>query len=96
MHCFVTGATGFIGFIGVIGKRLVKTLLARRGSTVSFLLRPESDGKVAGRLEYRGLSGAAASKRALPVFGDLRACEQILHTRSCTPNGADRRCKCSP
>ena len=67
MHYFVTGATGFIG------KRLVKTLLARRGSTVSFLLRPESEGKVAGLLEYWGLSGASGKKRALPVFGDLTA-----------------------
>ena len=67
MHYFVTGATGFIG------KRLVKTLLARRGTTVSFLLRPESEGKVAALLDYWGLSGAAAAKRALPVFGDLTA-----------------------
>ena len=29
-------------------------------------------------------------------FDELRACEQLLHTRSCTPNGAARRCKCSP
>jgi thioester reductase-like protein len=36
MQYFVTGATGFIG------KRLVKTLLQRRGATVYFLLRPES------------------------------------------------------
>ena len=67
MHYFVTGATGFIG------KRLVKTLLARRGSTVSFLLRPESEGKFAALLDYWGLSGAAAKRRALPVFGDLTA-----------------------
>ncbi len=64
MHYFVTGATGFIG------KRLVKTLLARRGASVTFLLRRESEGKVAGLLDYWGLSGAAR-KRALPVFGDL-------------------------
>ena len=64
MHYFVTGATGFIG------KRLVKTLLARRGASVSFLLRRESEGKVADLLEYWGLSGVAR-KRALPVFGDL-------------------------
>ncbi|MEO8058323.1 MAG: SDR family oxidoreductase [Burkholderiales bacterium] len=63
MHYFVTGATGFIG------KRLVKTLLARRGATVFFLLRPESEGKVAGLLEYWGVSKA----RAVPVFGDLTA-----------------------
>ena len=41
MHYFVTGASGFIG------KRLVKALLARRGTTVSFLVRPGSDSKVA-------------------------------------------------
>ena len=40
MHYFVTGATGFIG------KRLVKTLLARRGATVFFLVRPGSEGKM--------------------------------------------------
>ena len=67
MHYFVTGATGFIG------KRLVKTLLARRDATVYFLLRPESEGKVAGLLEYWGLSGASSKARAVPVFGDLTA-----------------------
>jgi NAD(P)-dependent dehydrogenase (short-subunit alcohol dehydrogenase family) len=61
MQYFVTGATGFIG------KRLVKALLARRGSTVHFLLRPESEAKVAGLLEYWGTTKA----RAVPVFGDL-------------------------
>ncbi len=66
MHYFVTGATGFIG------KRLVKTLLARRGTTVSFLLRAGSEGKVADLLEYWGLNGSAKS-RAIPVAGDLTA-----------------------
>ncbi len=61
MHYFVTGATGFIG------KRLVKTLLARRGSVVHFLLRPESEGKVAALLDYWGV----AKTRAIPVYGDL-------------------------
>jgi NAD(P)-dependent dehydrogenase (short-subunit alcohol dehydrogenase family) len=61
MQYFVTGATGFIG------KRLVKALLARRGATVFFLLRPESEGKVTGLLEYWGTTKA----RAIPVFGDL-------------------------
>ena len=41
MHYFVTGATGFIG------KRLVKKLLARKGSVVYFLLRKESEAKLA-------------------------------------------------
>ena len=63
MQYFVTGATGFIG------KRLVKTLLARRGAVVHFLLRPESEAKVAGLLEYWGVSKA----RAIPVYGDLTA-----------------------
>ena len=61
MHYFVTGATGFIG------KRLVKTLLARRGATVHFLLRPESEGKVEALLEYWGVTRA----KAIPVHGDL-------------------------
>ena len=61
MQYFVTGATGFIG------KRLVKTLLQRRGATVYFLLRPESEGKVAALLDYWGVSKA----RAVAVYGDL-------------------------
>jgi NAD(P)-dependent dehydrogenase (short-subunit alcohol dehydrogenase family) len=61
MHYFVTGATGFIG------KRLVQKLLARRGSTVSFLVRPGSEGKVAGLLADWGVS----AKRAMAVAGDL-------------------------
>jgi NAD(P)-dependent dehydrogenase (short-subunit alcohol dehydrogenase family) len=61
MQYFVTGATGFIG------KRLVKKLLARRGSTVYFLIRPGSEGKVAGLLEDWGVSKA----RAIAVTGDL-------------------------
>ena len=66
MQYFVTGATGFIG------KRLVRKLLERKGSVVHFLIRPESEGKVAGLREYWGLKGSAAS-RAVPVFGDLTA-----------------------
>ncbi|UJW79848.1 SDR family oxidoreductase [Hydrogenophaga sp. SL48] len=63
MHYFVTGATGFIG------KRLVKKLLERKGSVVHFLLRQESEAKVAALREYWGVSAA----RAVPVFGDLTA-----------------------
>jgi NAD(P)-dependent dehydrogenase (short-subunit alcohol dehydrogenase family) len=61
MQYFVTGATGFIG------KRLVKALLARKGAVVYFLLRPESESKVAALLEYWGVGNS----RAVPVFGDL-------------------------
>ena len=61
MQYFVTGATGFIG------KRLVKSLLARKGATVYFLLRKESERKVPELLEYWGVTKA----RAIPVFGDL-------------------------
>ena len=61
MQYFVTGASGFIG------KRLVKALLARRGATVYFLLRPGSEAKVPDLLAYWG----AAKGRAVPVLGDL-------------------------
>jgi NAD(P)-dependent dehydrogenase (short-subunit alcohol dehydrogenase family) len=61
MHYFVTGATGFIG------KRLVKKLLERKGSVVHFLIRRESEDKVAALREWWGATPA----RAVPVFGDL-------------------------
>ncbi len=61
MQYFVTGATGFIG------KRLVRKLLQRKGAVVHFLIRRESEGKVAALREYWGVGPA----RALPVFGDL-------------------------
>ena len=63
MQYFITGATGFIG------KRLVKKLLERKGSVVHFLIRKESESKVAGLREYWGASAA----RAVPVYGDLTA-----------------------
>ena len=62
MQYFVTGATGFIG------KRLVRKLLARKGSVVYFLMREASRDKVAGLLEFWGVS----KTRAIPIFGDLR------------------------
>jgi thioester reductase-like protein len=56
MQYFVTGATGFIG------KRLVKSLLARRGTTVHFLVRPGSEGKLADLYTYWGVG----KTRAIP------------------------------
>ena len=61
MQYFVTGATGFIG------KRLVKKLLDRKGAIVHFLIRQESEGKVAGLRDYWNTD----AKRAIPVYGDL-------------------------
>ncbi len=61
MHYFVTGATGFIG------KRLVKALLSRRGTTVHFLVRPGSEGKLPDLYSFWGVS----KSRAIPVTGDL-------------------------
>ena len=61
MQYFVTGATGFIG------KRLVKSLLARRGAVVHFLLRPGSEAKLAALYAEWGVTKA----RAIPVSGDL-------------------------
>ena len=49
MQYFVTGASGFIG------KRLVRKLLARRGSVVHFLIRQSSQDKVAELLDYWGV-----------------------------------------
>ena len=67
MQYFVTGATGFIG------KRLVKKLLGRKGAVVHFLIRRESENKVAGLLDFWGLSDAKCAARAVPVYGDLTA-----------------------
>jgi NAD(P)-dependent dehydrogenase (short-subunit alcohol dehydrogenase family) len=61
MQYFVTGATGFIG------KRLVKKILERKGAVVHFLIRKESEKKVAGLRDYWGTTAA----RAVPVYGDL-------------------------
>ncbi|WP_374434872.1 SDR family oxidoreductase [Inhella sp.] len=61
MQYFVTGATGFIG------KRLVKKLLARKGSTVHFLMRESSRDKLPALLAFWGVSKA----RAVPVWGDM-------------------------
>lgn len=62
MTYFVTGASGFIG------KRLVRKLLARKNSTVYFLIRAESKKKVDKLLAFWGED---AAKRCIPVVGDL-------------------------
>jgi NAD(P)-dependent dehydrogenase (short-subunit alcohol dehydrogenase family) len=61
MAYFVTGASGFIG------KRLVRKLLARRGSVVYFLVRDASPEKLAPLYEY----WKTTAKRAIPVQGDI-------------------------
>ena len=63
MQYFDTEATGFIG------KRLVKKLLKRKGSTVYFLIRKESAGKVEAWRAYWGASAA----RVVPIHGDSTA-----------------------
>ncbi|HSW03047.1 SDR family oxidoreductase [Aquabacterium sp.] len=63
MNYFVTGATGFIG------KRLVKALLARRGATVYFLVRPGSEAKLGDLYKFWGVT----KTRAVPISGDLTA-----------------------
>ena len=61
MHYFITGASGFIG------KRLVKKLLEREGSTIYFLIRAVEAESVPQLLEYWGVDAT----RAIPVVGDL-------------------------
>ena len=72
MQYFVTGATGFIG------KRLVKKLLERKGSVVHFLIRKESENKVADLRKFWGVSAA----RAVPVVGDLTSSKLGLSTEA--------------
>jgi len=59
---FVTGASGFIG------KRLVRKLLERKGTTVYFLIRAESRRKVTKLQEYWGPD---AAKRTVAISGDV-------------------------
>ena len=61
MQYFITGASGFIG------KRLVKKLLERKGTTVYFLMREASADKAKALREYWGVK----ADRAIAVSGDL-------------------------
>jgi NAD(P)-dependent dehydrogenase (short-subunit alcohol dehydrogenase family) len=61
MIYFVTGASGFIG------KRLVRQLLSRTGTTVYFLMRTPTPERVAKLRQYWGEN----AERAVPVEGDL-------------------------
>ena len=63
MQFFDTRTTGFMG------KLLIKKLQARKGSTVYFLIRKESAGKVEALRAYWGANAA----RIVPVHGDLTA-----------------------
>ena len=62
MDYFVTGASGFIG------KRLVRKLLARPGSTVYFLTRSNDPEKLAALYAFWDVDNS----RAIPVVGDLK------------------------
>jgi formate/nitrite transporter len=62
MEYFVTGATGFIG------KRLVRKLLDRPGSTVHFLTRSGEPEKLDALYAFWGVDAS----RAIPVVGDLK------------------------
>jgi NAD(P)-dependent dehydrogenase (short-subunit alcohol dehydrogenase family) len=67
MAYFVTGATGFIG------RRFVEELLQKRQGKVYVLVRPDSAGKLEDLVErWKMVAGQSASKRVVPVLGDLR------------------------
>ena len=61
MHYFVTGVSGFIG------KRLVRTILGRKGAIVYFLARDASPARLKSLYRFWGVD----DKRAIPVAGDL-------------------------
>jgi thioester reductase-like protein len=67
MAYLLTGATGFIG------QRVVERLLENRQGKVYVLVREDSKDRLADMVErWRVLTGASASKRVVPLIGDLR------------------------
>ncbi len=67
MSYFLTGATGFIG------RRLMRLLLEHRTGEVYVLVREDSRPKLNELVErWRIELGATASKRVIPVVGDMR------------------------
>ena len=78
MQYFVTGATGFIG------KRLVKTLLARRGAVVHFLVRAGQRGQGRGAARLLGREREHAR-----VAGQRRPDRQEARRRGRADQGAE-------
>jgi thioester reductase-like protein len=67
MSYFVTGATGFLG------RHLVERLLAGREGKVYVLVRESSRGRLDELIDrWASAAGASATKRIVPVIGDLR------------------------
>ncbi len=67
MSYFVTGATGFLG------RHLLERLLAGREGKVYVLVRESSTGRLDELIDrWASAAGASATKRIVPVIGDLR------------------------
>jgi thioester reductase-like protein len=67
MSYFVTGATGFLG------RHLLERLLAGREGKVYVLVRESSAGRLEELIDrWASAAGASATKRIVPVIGDLR------------------------
>ncbi len=67
MAYFVTGATGFLG------RHLLERLLAGREGKVYVLVRESSTGRLEELIDrWASAAGAGATKRIVPVIGDLR------------------------
>ena len=90
MQYFVTGATGFIG------KRLVKTLLERRGSTVYFPVYVKGGGLSMGDIHFSQGDGEITFCGAIEMAGylDLRVrLEGAIGHRSSAASVRPRGCR---